>query len=387
MLCLLAGCQDGKTGSAGVPAASQAQDSVAKQSGGFFSILGSVPDVRFLEKCASLIVKGRVLDVRTVGTTEMRGQKTPELAASIQVDSVLKGKVGGGTITIRHPRDPFPGGIQLRQGEYALYFLKDSQGGVYTFVDPLTAKMNITSRKVPLANAARTPMEKLEAELFASLSDPVPEVARTALTQLDRVGRKSSAEALQTIAASRDPENRGMAYAGLIYLRNYSLLRQAIQFAEAPTTDSNIQYWESRIAASIGVIGDNRMRQALEATKYMQVVRCPSTILAKQPLDSSVLPQLYPLLSSRNVELRRGAAHALRGICDSSSVPVLAQALNDSDRAVQYDAMMGLAALEDFPPDRPAPAETIFNKNPTKYLDGWKSWWETTGKQKYNESQ
>ena len=222
--------------------------------GGVFlgSIPGSVPDVRLLEKCASLIVKGRVLDVRVVGTTEMRGQKTPELAASIQVDSVLKGKVEGGTITIRYPRDPFPGGSQLRQGKDALYFLKDSQSSAYAFVDPLTAKMDITSRKIPLASAARTPIEKLKAELFASLSDPAPDVAKTALKQVDLLGRASSAEALQRIAASRDLENEGMAYAGLIHLRNYSLLRQAIQFAEAPPTDPNIQYWESRIAASIG---------------------------------------------------------------------------------------------------------------------------------------
>jgi HEAT repeats len=389
MLYMLAGCQNGKTGAASVPPVSKTQDSATEGGRGVFvgSILGSVPDFRVLEKDASLIVKGHVLDVRTIGTTEMRGQKTPELAASIEVDSVLKGKVDGGTIAIRHPRDPFPGGIQLVQGKDALYFLKDSQDGAYTFVDPLTAKMDITSRKIPLASTARPPIEKLKAELFASLSDPAPDVAKTALEQVDLLGRASSAEALQRIAASRDPENEGMAYAGLIHLRNYSLLRQAIRFAEAPTTDPNIQYWESRIAASIGVIGDNRIRQALEATKYMQKVTCASTILAKQPLDRSVLPQLYPLLSSPNVELRRGAAHALRGICDSSSIPVLAQALNDSDRTVQYDAMMGLAALENFQLGLPAPAEDIFIENPTKYLDGWKSWWETAGKQKYNESQ
>jgi len=384
MLCLFAGCQNGNAGSPGVPAASQAQDSDAKQPVGFAgSILGPVPDVRFLEKDASLIVKGRVLDVRGAGTTEIRGQKTTEPAATIQVDSVLKGKVERGTITIRHPKDSLPFGLQLSPGEYALYFLKDGQGGVYSFVNPMTAEMNITSRKAPMADAAKTPIEKLKAELFASLSDPSPEVRKTVLEQVDRLGRKSSADSLQMIASSRSPEEKGMAFAGLLYLRDYSLLRQAIKFAEAPTTDPNVQYWESRIAASIGVIGDNRMRQAWEATKYMQEVKCASTVLAKQPLDSSVLPQLYPLLSSPNVELRRGAAHAFRGICESSTVPALAQALNDSDRTVQYDAMMGLVALENFPSGLPAPSEKVFNENPVPYVDRWKSWWESTGKRKY----
>ena len=118
----------------------------------------------------------------------------------------------------------------------------------------------------------------------------------------------------------------------------------------------------------------------------MQEVKCASTVLAKQPLDSSVLPQLYPLLSSPKVELRRGAAHALRRICDSSSVPALAQALNDSDRTVQYDAMMGLAALENFPSGLPAPSEKVFDGNPVHSADRWKNWWDSTGKRKYTSS-
>ncbi|MFC5864427.1 HEAT repeat domain-containing protein [Acidicapsa dinghuensis] len=386
ILCLLAGCQSENTGSPSVLAASQAQDSVGEQSGGISSILGSIPDVRFLDKCSSLIVKGRVLDVRVVGTTEMRRQKTSELEASIQVDSVFKGEIGGGTITIRHPKDPYPRGIQLVPGGYGLYFLKRGQGDFNIFVDPLTAKMNITSRKVPLANAERTPIEKLTVELFASLSDSAPDVRKTALEQVNRLGRKTSAEALRTIAASKSPENKGMAYAGLIYLRDYSLLRQSIQFAEAPTTDPDAQYWESRIIASIGVIGDNRFLQALEATKYMHEVKCSSRVLVKQPLDSSVLPQLDALLSSPNVELRRGAAHALRGICDPSSVPVLAQALNDSDRTVQYDAMMEIAAVEDFPSGLPAPSEKVFDENPAPYIDRWKNWWKAVDKRKYTTS-
>jgi len=385
---VVAGCGNGKTGPLDALAAAQTQKPKTDGQNGVFmgSVLGAVPDVRFLEKSSSVIVKGRVLDVQAVGTTEMRGQKTPELAASIQVDSVLKGEVRDGRVSIVHPKDPFPGGVQLSQGDYALYFLKKGQSGSYTFVDPLTAKMNITSRKTPLASAARTPMEKLKVELFASLSDPAAAVAETATKQVLLVGRESSVEFLQRIAASKVPENEGMAYAGLIHLGDYSLLRQAIRFAETPSADTDSQYWQSRIAASIGAIGDNRVRQALDVTKYMRKVTCASTALAEHPLDPSVLPQLYPLLLSQNVGLRRGAAHALRAICDPSSADVLAQALNDSDRTVQYDAMMGLAALENFPPSIPAPSEDIFNENPAKYLKSWKDWWDSTGKQKYSRS-
>ena len=378
LLCLVAAC---RSGSSALPVDSSAiQDSAAKQPAGFGgSILGPVPDVRFLEQDSSLIVKGRIVDVRAIGMTEMRGQKTPELAASIQVDSVLKGKVEGQTVTVRHPKDPFPGGIQLRPGGYALYFLKHGGGDVVNFVNPMTAEMRVTARRVPLAEAAITPIEKLKNEMYASLSDPDANVRKTALDQVDRLGRKSSAAALETIAKSNSPENKGMGYAGLMYLRDYSLLRPAIQFAEMPTTDPNTEYWKSRVAASIGVIGDNRWFQALEATKYSQVVKCSAKYLAKQPLDRSVLPLISPLLTSSNVELRRGAAHALRGICDRSSIPALAQALNDSDRIVEYEAMMGLAAIENFPSGLPSPSEKDFDQNPMADVDKWKDWWKSTG--------
>jgi HEAT repeats len=142
-----------------------------------------------------------------------------------------------------------------------------------------------------------------------------------------------------------------------------------------------MQYWNARVADAIGDIGNFQIRRALEAGGDQRSAYCPSR--TKIPFDRSVPPLLDSLLSSPNVELRRVAAHALRGICDPSSARFLVGALNDSDRAVQYDAMMGLAALEDFPTDRPAPAASIFNANPAKYLDNWKSWWETGGRQKY----
>lgn len=82
---------------------------------------------------------------------------------------------------------------------------------------------------------------------------------------------------------------------------------------------------------------------------------------------------LHSLLASGNPDLRRSAAHALRGICDPSSASVLAEALNDNDPRIQYDALQGLAAMEDFPADRPAPATSDFNGDPPKYLNTWRS--------------
>ena len=338
MLCLFAGCQSGMPRSTSIPDVSRAQHSEPKTlpRSFAFSVLGPVQNIRFLEKDASVIVTGRVLNVRTVGMTTMAGMTTPELITTVQVGRVLKGMVGGSTITIRYPRDPLPSGLRLEEGLYVLYFLKQQQNGVYALENPMIGKMNITSRDVPLVDAVRTPVEKIDAELFASLSDPSPEVAKTALKQIGYVGKERSIEALLRVATSRNPENRGMAYAGLLCLGNYSLLRQAIRFAEAPTTDPDVRYWKSRVAASIGVIGNNRLIQSWEAVHYNRTVTCPSKVKSLRPFPRSVLFQLYPLVSSGDVRLRRAAVQALRGICVPSSARYMAQALNDRDRVVQY---------------------------------------------------
>ncbi len=385
LLCLLAGCQSGALRSASIPPASQAQHPEPKTLPPvlFGSFLGPVQDVRFLEKDASVIVTGRVLNIRTVGMTEMIGVMTPRLATTVQVDRVLKGKVKGKKITIRYPRDPLPSGLRLKPGLYALYFLKQGQGDTYTLVNPMIGKMNITSRSVPWADAAGTPMGKLKAELFTSLSDPSPEVAKTALKQVGYVGKERSVETLLRVAESRNPENRGMAYAGLLCLGNYSLLRQTIRFAQAPTSDPNAQYWKSRVAASIGVIGNNRLIQSWEAVHYNRTVTCPSKVKSLPPFPRSVLFQLYPLVSSGDVELRRAAVHALRGICVPSSARYMAQALNDKDRVVQYYAVIGLASLEGATSYPPKPTESKFDEDPSRYLAFWKNWWESTGEEKY----
>jgi HEAT repeats len=228
--------------------------------------------------------------------------------------------------------------------------------------------------------------DKLQAELVASLSDPDRKVAHIGLEQIGNVGhgeygvkpnlQPKSVRTLEEIAATGDPESRGLAYTALIKLEDYAILQPAIEFAE-----SRQQFDSDTIIDAVSDIGEVRIREAKKATDDPDM-ECPSE--TDLPFDKSVLPTLHALLSSPNVNLRRSAAHALRGICDPSSVSFLVRAVDDDDHKVQYDALQGLAALEDFPADRPAPATSIFNTNPAKYLDNWKNWWMAGGRQKYN---
>lgn len=218
--------------------------------------------------------------------------------------------------------------------------------------------MPIISQNVPLAEAAQTTAGKLEAELFASFSDPDRDVARTALEQVGSLPHVRSTQAIRDIATYGAPDFQGLAYIALLKLRDYSLWDRAVRFAEQPVQDSELQRLQFGVA---GAIGDIK--------------------------DKSVVPALSSLLASPAVILRRAAAYALREIGDPSSARFLVRALDDSDRDVQYDAMMGLGALVRYSNDAPdAPYLGLFHEDPAKYLGAWKSWWETSGKQKFESS-
>jgi hypothetical protein len=319
-----------------------------------------VPNVRYLAEQSAVILKGRVLEVHETGTikkpTESGLSTFREMTASFQVDRVLKGKLEAQVINIDFLENPDVLALTLAQDEYALLFLTSGQDGKYRFADPQVGKMPITSHNVPPADTAQTTAGKLEAELMASLSDPDSEVARAALEQLGNLGRVRSTKAIREIATAGVPEFQGLAHIALLKLGDYSLLDRAIKFAEQPGQDPDVRRLQLGVAEAIGDIEDR-----------------------------SAVPALNSLLASPKVNLRRAAAKALRAIGDPSSARFLVRALDDSDRDVQYDAVMGLAALAGASAEN-APARDVFDGNPAKYLGNWKSWWETSGKQRYKSS-
>ena len=319
-----------------------------------------VQNVRYLAERSGVIVKGRVLEVNETGTIEKpteNGLLTfREMAASFQVDSVLKGNVEAKAITVGFLENPEVPALTLEPNEYALLFLNSGQDGKYSFADPQVGKMAITRQNVPLAETAQTTEGKLEAELMASLSDPDSEVARTALEQVGNLGSVRSTQAIRNIAFGGAPDFQGLAHRALLRLGDYSLLDQAVRYAEEPAQELDLQRLQLGVVEAIGDI-ENR----------------------------SAVPALNSLLASPSVNLRRAAAKALRAIGDPSSARFLVRALDDSDRDVQYDAGMALAGLAGASPDN-APSRDVFDRSPAKYLGRWKSWWETSGKQGYRSS-
>lgn len=89
--------------------------------------------------------------------------------------------------------------------------------------------------------------------------------------------------------------------------------------------------------------------------------------------DPKAISLLAKLLHCRLVEVRRGAAAALRNTGNAAAIGPLCEALQDGDREVQYQAVIGLAEITGTVGDW-APSTDTFRNDPRLFLDHWREW-------------
>jgi HEAT repeat protein len=97
-----------------------------------------------------------------------------------------------------------------------------------------------------------------------------------------------------------------------------------------------------------------------------------------QVADARALPPLESLSSSRFIAIRFGCVDALRKMKSSASASALAQRLDDTDRDIQFQAVLALAEIYHKTADY-APTTPLFDLNPQYYTDLWKSWLQDSG--------
>ena len=103
---------------------------------------------------------------------------------------MLKGEIKGRNIEVEyregHSRNGvYPNEYRVMRNEYAVFFLQRRHDSIYKFADSHTAAIPVTGVEVPTTGAARTAESKVQLYLFASLSDPDPKLAETALGWVD----------------------------------------------------------------------------------------------------------------------------------------------------------------------------------------------------------
>lgn len=334
---------------------------------GFLLSFGSVPPITahvvpiqnifYLTKQAHVVCKGKVLNTRDRGILEQEidGEKANITRVTIifQIDKIFKGKVKSNIIEIEAFTScdvPF---INLNKEGYFLVFLDGPINDVYKFTDQYVGSMPITSKAIVDTNAT-DPLDLLELELLASLQEDDRKLMMIAIEQLGNLKHVRSTKPLKDLLQLPDQEITGAVYNSIIKLNDYSILKEAIKYIEQPTTDQHIQVKQAKIARSICFIRDQQT----------------IPILNEQ------------LILSKVGFLREYISRALRAMKNPSSVPYFIAALDDPAQEVRYQALMGLAEIEDKNGEW-APGIENFTSNGIPAVKLWKHWWQSEGKSKY----
>jgi HEAT repeat protein len=96
-----------------------------------------------------------------------------------------------------------------------------------------------------------------------------------------------------------------------------------------------------------------------------------ATAIEASVKDPKAIPTLVRLLHAPEVPVRRAAAAALRNTRDPAAIGPLTEALDDSDRDVRYQGVIGLAEITGAD-SQWAPAYDTFLNNQGRYLTYWR---------------
>lgn len=308
-------------------------------------------DVPALVTNSSVIVVGQVTQVTTAGATTVtvNGQSltAKRVNLTISVTRVMKGTVGA-TITnqvlIPSQGVGYPG---VGTSTFGLWFCQ-GPSQPYTPTDPFHPFLSASSR-TPITQS--NPLDKAAGEIGNVLggSDKSVEEQAQAVVILQNILRKtSSAPAVTALQTTVQDVNSLVRYDAAAVLINRN---------DVTTLNS---------------IADALMQSSGISTETLNGL---SSALQDGITDPTALDTLTRLVSAPSVEIRRGAAGALRNLKIAAIVQPLSLALDDSDQEVRYQAIMGLAEYGNDPNDDDfTPAFEDFQANEQEYLDYWKTW-------------
>lgn len=302
-------------------------------------------DLPALAADSDLIAVGRVSAVHQKGWTTVHltgGASVParSMFAQLDVEKALKGQLDGRTIRFVFSFPDVPIGYAgIRPEQFGVFFLRKSENG-YAIVDPYH----------PFVGAVRgTPgvqgslLDQITAEVARVLTSPETsaESRWEAVRALETAQTPLTTDALKTAARDNALLPRVWAMAALLERNDTSVLATAADLLLSPNQDRNLL---------------GHLAYAVERVK-----------------DPKAVPILTRLLRSTDVNVRRGAAAALRNTLDKGAIGPLTKALSDSDPQVRYSGVIGLAEITG-QMNEWAPAYETFLKDQQRYLTYWNNW-------------
>ena len=311
-------------------------------------------DLEMLASQADLVAVGRVTDIHGEGgtTLDINGTSVEghTIRARLEVERILKGSESTESLTFSFSLPDAPEGYGgIGEGQFGVFFLHNGSRG-WEILDPYHPFV-VAAPGAHLVSGKLSDQVVAEvAQVFNSPSATADSRLRAVLV-LNTVSTEGAITGLKR--ASRDPDVGTQCYAlGALLRRNdISVLDTAAQLMLSKDPE---------------ISGD-----------------CKATIASGLRFgfkDPSAVPTLARLLQLDNVEVRRGAAAALRNSGSAAAIEPLAKwGLQDSDEAVQYEAIIGLAELTAENGEW-APAFGPFHNDPQRYLNHWREWAQGQGR-------
>ena len=236
---------------------------------------------------------------------------------------------------------------EVNRGDFGVFFLKTAPTG-YEVLDPKHPSVVAA----PEARVADVDLLDQVIQEVAHVLDSHEQSTRDrwihleAVQVLESLRTTSATAALHVAAEDKDPLPRTWAIAALVERGDLTALAAAKEMGRSPggNVDQNLL---TRVASALWVVNDPR-----------------------------AIPTLTDLLLSPNLEMRRGAAAALRNTRDQAAIDPLLGALADKDDEVAYQAAFGLAEITGDLQHGPGPMDD-FKKDRQKYVSYWQSWAES----------
>ncbi len=371
--------------------------------------LTRAPVVRPIDSC-QVIVTGTVRGERTGDETEGlafgREIKGRWHIVEVAVDDAIKGiDLETSTISARFflpfqpPRGMYSALHPFQLNARYLIFLQPApdsneydllQGGDEGGAPPLRLAPVLPGKQDGVA-----PLDRLIPQLIATAQEENITIAAGAIAALGYLanwrGDKRGVPVLKELAAKGQPEVAVRAMRSLTWGRDKD--RSLLPLFEELSNKDDPSLSGEAIAARLR-LGDTRaLHQAVQWGEASGLARrqiesisgAMKACCRNASREEDVLEALQAVMRSQVVEFRRAASRVFRDeLADKELLPTLIDLLDDPDREVQYNAIMGLyEAAEGWCNTLVrgyVPARATFLEAPLRYVTQWKLWWQEGAK-------
>jgi hypothetical protein len=335
----------------------------ARLHAGVAILAGSEP-IRQMFKEASLVCRCSVLSVKILRKEkipgDLHGNTINVMSALLREEMVYKtDQKDFQNITLVYEEEPFSD-MGLQGGESDRLFFLKGKGTEYAFVAPREA-FRMPPR--PTIESTSTGLEQLETDLVAGLETGDRNILLNTLRLLQALDGLSPASisVLKHLLANSDTELALAVHAVLIKTGDPE---EVVQFAAFEEKSINVDFVRSiSIGSSIRLMS---IGSSLNRTR-----------------SETALPALAKLADSPTEVIRLGALDAIRLIKNTKSIPVLIKHLDDSNQFARYVSAISLSEITK---KNNMPFMGDFEKDESKYLGVWKTWWEQEGRALYDPS-